>query len=90
MWVYRWLRKTNHYWIGRVGPWISRSACTSPARYRRWPPRVLMQVNLPALAQRVTVLGSTLKSAATSAGVSNCSISGLRPDTSTSRTGLLG
>ena len=47
------------------------SARTSDSRYRRWPPSVRIDASLPAFAQRVTVLGSTLKRAATSAGVSN-------------------
>jgi hypothetical protein len=38
-----------------------------------------MHDNLPAFAQRVTVFGSTRNKAATSAGVSNNSASGLRP-----------
>jgi hypothetical protein len=41
--------------------------------YRRCPPKVLIEVNLPALAHLVTVFGSTLNKDATSAGVSNFS-----------------
>src|SRR3954453_15498548 len=44
------------------------SARTSDSRYRRCPPRVRIDDSLPALAHRVTVLGSTRKRAATSAG----------------------
>src|SRR4051795_7150499 len=51
---------------------------TSASRYRRWPPRVRMEVSLPALAQRVTVFGSTRNMVATSAGVSRGSASGVR------------
>jgi hypothetical protein len=36
-----------------------------------------MLVSFPALAQRVTVLGSTLKREATSPGVIKCSVSGI-------------
>src|SRR4051794_32851270 len=39
-----------------------------------------MDVNLPAFAHRVTVLGSTRNMVATSAGVSNGSASGVRAD----------
>ncbi len=39
----------------------------------RWPPRVRIDDSLPAFAQRVTVLGSTRKRLATSAGVSRTS-----------------
>ena len=56
------------------------SARTSVSRYRRWPPRVRMDVSLPALAHRVTVLGSTRNIVATSAGVSRGSASGVRAD----------
>jgi hypothetical protein len=55
-------------------------ARTSVSRYRRWPPSVRMDVNFPAFAQRVTVLGSTRNIVATSAGVSNGSASGVRAD----------
>jgi len=55
-------------------------ARTSVSRYRRWPPRVLMDVNFPAFAQRVTVFGSTRNIVATSAGVSSGSASGVRAD----------
>ena len=41
--------------------------------YLRCPPRVLIEVNLPAFAHLVTVFGSTRKRAATSAGVSKFS-----------------
>src|SRR5437773_9269750 len=51
----------------------SRRLMTSDSRYRRCPPRVLMELSLPAFAQRVTVFGSTRKSAATSAGVRSAS-----------------
>jgi len=39
-----------------------------------------MDVNFPAFAHRVTVLGSTLNIVATSAGVSSGSASGVRAD----------
>src|SRR5215470_15949938 len=55
-------------------------ARTSVSRYRRWPPRVRMDVSLPAFAHRVTVLGSTRNIVATSAGVSRGSASGVRAD----------
>src|SRR5258707_5762620 len=55
-------------------------ARTSVSRYRRWPPRVLMDVSFPAFAHRVTVLGSTRNIVATSAGVSSGSASGVRAD----------
>ena len=50
---------------------------TSVWRYLLWPPRVLIAVNFPAFAQRVTVFGSTLKSDATSEGVKSTSLSRL-------------
>ena len=53
---------------------ISR-ALTSDSLYLRWPPRVLIEVNLPAFAQRVTVFGSTRNKLATSDGVSSVSCS---------------
>lgn len=49
----------------------SSRALTSLARYRRCPPRVRTELNLPAFAHRVTVFGSTRNIAATSAGVSS-------------------
>ncbi len=55
-------------------------ARTSVSRYRRWPPRVLMDVNFPAFAHRVTVFGSTRNIVATSAGVSSGSASGVLAD----------
>ena len=48
---------------------------TSDSLYLRCPPRVLIEVNLPAFAHLVTVLGSTRNKDATSAGVSNTSCS---------------
>jgi hypothetical protein len=45
------------------------SARTSDSRYLRCPPGVLMDPRRPVDAHRVTVFGSTLNSAATSAGV---------------------
>src|SRR5207249_10769414 len=56
------------------------SARTSVSRYRRWPPRVRIDVSLPAFAHRVTVLGSTRNIVATSAGVRSGSASGVRAD----------
>lgn len=53
---------------------ISR-ALTSDSLYLRWPPRVLIEVNFPAFAQRVTVFGSTRNKLATSEGVSSVSCS---------------
>lgn len=53
----------------------SSSDRTSDSLYRRCPPRVRMEVNLPAFAQRVTVFGSTRNMEATSAGVSSGSAS---------------
>src|ERR1035437_8640971 len=50
-----------------------RRARTSASRYRRGPPSVRSAVSFPARAQRVTVVGATRKSAATSAGVSRAS-----------------
>jgi len=47
----------------------------SASRYRRCPPSVLIAESFPALAQRVTVFGSTRNNAATSAGVNNRSAS---------------
>src|ERR1022692_4781090 len=44
------------------------------------PPSVLIDVSFPALAQRVTVFGSTRNIVATSAGVSSGSASGVRAD----------
>src|SRR5215831_12648104 len=58
-------------------------ARTSVSRYRRWPPRVRIDVSFPAFAQRVTVLGSTRNMVATSAGVSSGSASGVRADMGT-------
>jgi hypothetical protein len=55
-------------------------ARTSVSLYRRWPPSVRMDVSLPALAQRVTVFGSTRNIVATSAGVKSGSASGVRAD----------
>ncbi len=55
-------------------------ARTSVSRYRRWPPRVRIDVSFPALAHRVTVFGSTRNIVATSAGVSSGSASGVRAD----------
>jgi len=55
-------------------------ARTSVSLYRRWPPSVRMDVSLPALAQRVTVFGSTRNIVATSAGVRSGSASGVRAD----------
>jgi hypothetical protein len=49
-------------------------ALISTSRYRRWPPGVRMLLIRPEAAHRVTVLGSTLKSAATSPGVSRRSL----------------
>src|SRR5712671_5815158 len=45
----------------------------SIARKRRWPPRVRIAEILPALAQRVTVLGLTRNISATSDGVRRAS-----------------
>lgn len=42
----------------------------SDLKYRLCPPSVLTEDSLPALAQRVTVFGSTRNSVATSPGVS--------------------
>ena len=62
-------------WLGQAHAnsplvWLpSNRIWTSDWRYRRWPPRVLIAVNFPDFAHRVTVLGSTLKIAATSDGV---------------------
>jgi hypothetical protein len=42
---------------------------TSDSLYLLCPPKVLMEVNLPAFAHLVTVFGSTLNNAATSDGV---------------------
>src|SRR5262249_39711956 len=64
---------------GRGGGLPSR-ARPSVSRSRRCPPRVRIDVSFPALAQRVTVLGSTRNIVATSAGVSNGSASGVRAD----------
>jgi len=50
-------------------------ALTSDSLYLRWPPSVLIEVNLPAFAQRVTVFGSTRNKLATSEGVSSVSCS---------------
>src|ERR1051326_3597921 len=55
-------------------------ARTSVSLYRRWPPSVRIDVSLPALAQRVTVFGSTRNIVATSAGVRSGSASGVRAD----------
>lgn len=49
----------------------ARSWLTSDSRNRRWPPGVRIEPIRPAVAQRVTVLGSTRNSAATSPGVSS-------------------
>ena len=46
---------------------------TSDSLYLLCPPKVLIEVNLPAFAHLVTVFGSTLNSAATSDGVSRFS-----------------
>ena len=48
---------------------------TSDSLYLRCPPRVLMDVNLPAFAHLVTVFGSTRNKIATSEGVSKTSCS---------------
>ena len=42
---------------------------TSDSLYLLCPPKVLIEVNLPAFAHLVTVFGSTLNNAATSDGV---------------------
>src|SRR5215469_11897369 len=52
----------------------SRSSRTSASRNRRCPPGVRMLLIRPDAAHRVTVFGSTLKSAATSPGVSRRSL----------------
>lgn len=49
------------------------SDLTSDSLYRLCPPRVLIEVNLPAFAHLVTVFGSTLNNTATSDGVSRFS-----------------
>ena len=46
---------------------------TSDSLYLLCPPKVLIEVNLPAFAHLVTVFGSTLNNAATSDGVSRFS-----------------
>src|SRR5690606_25481073 len=51
----------------------SRQRRISDALNRRCPPRVRIAVSFPARAQRVTVLGFTRNSAATSLGVSRAS-----------------
>ena len=50
-------------------------ALTSDSLYLRWPPSVLIDVNLPAFAHLVTVFGSTRNKFATSEGVSSVSCS---------------
>ncbi|GAA1104595.1 hypothetical protein GCM10009642_49030 [Nocardiopsis metallicus] len=52
----------------------SRRARTSDSRKRRCPPGVRMLLIRPEAAQRVTVLGSTRKSEATSPGVNRRSL----------------
>ena len=58
-----------------VFKWFFKSSRTSDSRQRRCPPSVLIEVNFPAFAQRVTVFGSTRKSDATSEGVNKTSAS---------------
>ena len=58
-----------------VGMTSPSSSLTSDSRYRRWPPSVRIALSFPALAQRVTVFGSTRNIAATSAGVRRDSVS---------------
>src|SRR6266516_4118539 len=53
----------------------SSSPRTSDSLYLRCPPKVRIDVSLPAFAQRVTVLGSTRNIVATSAGVNSGSAS---------------
>src|SRR6478735_2971991 len=73
----RWSQATVAVDAGVAPAWPS-SPRTSLSRYRRWPPGVRSEVSLPALAHRVTVLGSTRKRAATSAGVNSASASTVR------------
>src|SRR6202020_3147343 len=73
-----WLAETAEAHSERCCGMPASSARTSVSRYRRCPPRVRIDVSLPALAQRVTVFGSTRNIVATSAGVSSGSASGVR------------
>ena len=68
-------RRYRIWWPSADGsPSPRSSARTSDSRNRRCPPGVRMLVMRPDAAQRVTVFGSTRKSAATSPGVSNRSL----------------
>jgi len=68
-------RQLNQLECAGVLPgWPSSSSRTSDSRNLRCPPGVRMLLIRPDAAHRVTVLGSTLKSAATSPGVSNRSL----------------
>src|SRR4051794_10395159 len=60
-------------WLASVVSSASR-VFTSDSRNRRWPPGGRVEPIRPAVAQRVTVLGSTRKRAATSPGVSSRSL----------------
>ena len=59
-----------HYVLGVID---FNNSLTSDSLYLLCPPKVLIEVILPALAHLVTVFGSTLNSEATSAGVNSFS-----------------